>query len=64
MTHLNGNRERVLEMTLANDKAKRIADELGIALSTVYVHQHVLRKQGRLPALPKKRRKKGKKRGT
>ena len=61
MTHLNGNRERVLEMTLANDKAKRIADELGISLSTVYVHQHVLRKQGRLPALPKKRRRKGKK---
>ena len=62
MTHLNGNRERVLEMTLANGKAKKIAEELGIALSTVYVHQHVLRKQGRLPPLTKKkRRKKGKK---
>ena len=58
MTHLNGNRERVLEMTLEGHKAKKIADELGIALSTVYVHQHVLRKQGRLPALPKKRRRK------
>lgn len=48
MTHLNGNRERVLQMSKDGKKPKLIAKELDIALSTVYVHLHHLRKQGRL----------------
>ena len=46
-TH-NGNRQRVLDLTKEGRKPKLIAKELGIALSTVYVHQHWLRKAGKL----------------
>jgi DNA-binding CsgD family transcriptional regulator len=43
-----GNRERVYEMTMQNISPKMIAKKLGIALNTVYVHQHHLRLQGRI----------------
>lgn len=44
----NGNRQRVLEMTLAGRTAPEIAATLKIAVNTVYAHRHQLRKQGRL----------------
>jgi transposase len=49
MTQRNGNREKVRELTEQKLSAKVIAKRLGIAVSTVYVHQHKLREQGRLP---------------
>lgn len=44
----NGNRQWVLELTLAGRTASQIAAHLKIAVGTVYSHRHQLRKQGRL----------------